>query len=87
MGAEERLAAALLSRSMHFLPSGKVRVLLDQALPDDRPGPHSVGYVQRLEGGGLLVRLIDTEAGRTARVLLDEDLVDVGVEDNAVWLR
>jgi hypothetical protein len=44
---------------------------------DDTPadaGPHLAGYVERLTPGAVQIKLVSTEAGRTARALLEDQL-------------
>jgi hypothetical protein len=56
----------------------KVKVQLAQSvndLPHGRP-LYTVGEATVYVGGAVLVRLIDTEAGRTAAELLREDMID-----------
>jgi hypothetical protein len=56
-------------------PGTKLRVHLEQNV-DGRP-LHAVGSAEVFEGGLALLKLIDTEAGRTAAELLREDCLDV----------
>ena len=44
-----------------------------------RAGPHTVGWIERPAPGELRIRLLPTEAGRTARALLEEDMLDVAL--------
>lgn len=77
------------------LPLGTVlRVWLDQNVefypgkPD--PGPHPVGKAEVMDDGRLAVWLIEaTTAGRTAKGLVADDILDFVVEGDppAVWLR
>jgi hypothetical protein len=84
MTAEEVIAAQL-ERRLGSVPLGqRVRVMLDQPIVDQtthrpRPGPHIAGYVERLTDQ-VRIRLSPTEAGRTARALLEDQLLDVVLE-------
>jgi hypothetical protein len=56
--------------------------MLEQLIVDHTgrplPGPHPVGWVLRDTPGGVQIRLLSTtEAGRTAKALLEEELLDV----------
>jgi hypothetical protein len=43
------------------------------------PGPHIAGWVQRTSPDALTVRILDTVRGKTARALIDEELLDAVV--------
>jgi hypothetical protein len=78
--AEEVIAAGL---ELVSVPSGqRIRLMLDQPIVDQtthrpRPGPHIAGYVERIGPDQVRIRLSPTEAGRTARALLEDQLLDV----------
>lgn len=69
------------------------RVWLDQtveAFGQRNKGPHSVGKAEALGDGRLALWLTgDTAAGRTARGLLADDMLDVLLEGEPleVWVR
>ncbi len=55
-----------------------------------RPGPHGVGRAEVMDDGRLAVWLTEaSHAGRDARALISDDMVDVSVEGEppVVWLR
>ena len=80
MTAEEVIAAGLARRVGSLTPGHRHRLMLEQVVSDGfggwRSGPHTVGWLER-SPGGVRVRLVSTEAGRTARALLEEQLLDV----------
>ena len=41
--------------------------------------PHPVGTVERSAPGDLRIKVFDTQAGREARALLEDDLVDIRI--------
>jgi hypothetical protein len=57
--------------------------MLEQLIVDHTgrplPGPHPVGWVLRHTPGAVLIRLLSTDAGRTARALLEEEILDVAL--------
>ncbi len=57
-------------------PGIKLRLEIDQII-DRRPGPHRAGRAEVLEDGRLALSFVDTEAGRTARALVADDILDV----------
>jgi hypothetical protein len=78
----EQLIAAALSHRLGELPLGRLRIMLDELIIDQtthrpRPGPHIAGYVERIAPDQVRIRLSPTEAGRTARALLEDQLLDV----------
>jgi hypothetical protein len=77
----EDVIAAQLERRIGSLSLGHRHLIyLEQIVYDGvrwKAGPHPVGTVERASPGGIRVRLLDTEAGRTARALLAEELLDV----------
>jgi hypothetical protein len=81
MRAEEAIAAQLERQLGSLSPGHRHRVLLEQVVDDGfgryRNGPHTVGWVERVAPDHLMIRLIPTKAGRTARALLEEDMLDV----------
>ena len=82
MTPEEVLVAGLERQLGRLSPGHRHPVLLEQVVSDGfggwRDGPHPVGWVERVSPGGVRIRLLaSTEAGRTARVLLEEQLIDV----------
>jgi hypothetical protein len=80
--AEEVIASAL-EHQVRRLSMGTCYVLsLEQPVPDLvhhalRPGPHPVGWLERLTPSELRIRLVPIKAGQTTRALLEEDLPDV----------
>ena len=85
-------AELVLAEWADDLPAGKCRIYLHQTIRDhlnqDSPGPHPVGWVRQLPDGRVQVRLIDaTRAGRDARALLEEGMVDVRVDGDVVRLE
>jgi hypothetical protein len=85
MPAEEFIAAQLESR-LGSLPAGtRLRVELDQDVFDGirwRAGPHPIGWVERSMPDELRVKLIPTTAGREARALVEERLLDIVVSSD-----
>ena len=80
MTAEETLAAKLAHQVGSLTPSVRHRIYLEEVVDDGfggwRAGPHVVGWVESTPGG-VKIRLVNTEAGRTARALLADDLLEV----------
>ena len=72
---------AQLERRLASLPLGtRLRLMLEQDVFDGvrwRAGPHVAGWLERPTPDELRIRLLSTAAGRTARALLDEELLDV----------
>jgi hypothetical protein len=91
MTAEEMLAQGLEGQ-LAQLPSGqRLRLMLDQPIVDQtthrlRPGPHVSGWVEKLAPDRVRIRLVPTEAGRTAAALLEDQLLDVVLERDSVRL-
>jgi hypothetical protein len=89
------VGSVYLVDSPRRLPAGTLLgVMLDQNVMDrfgrNHPGPHSAGRCEVLADGRLALSLTRySEAGRTARGLLDIDALDVTVEGDplVVWLR
>ena len=52
-----------------------------------RPGPHPVGTVEQFAPGELRIKVFDTQAGREARALLEDDLVDIRVDRTEIHLE
>lgn len=81
MTAEEAIAAQLARRLGSLSAGHRHPVLLEQVVSDGvgrwRNGPHPVGWVERTAPGGIRIRLVSTAAGRTARALMEEELLDV----------
>jgi hypothetical protein len=80
---EDAIAEAIAANA-HGLRSG-ARLLLDQVVPDvgghPIPGPHLVGRVDFDGDYRPAVRLTrSTRAGRTARVLVEEGLLDLVID-------
>lgn len=79
--AEEVIAEQLVLRVGSLTPGHRHPIMLEQVAPDGlggwRDGPHPVGWLERLSPHGVRVRLVRTAAGRTARALLGEQLLDV----------
>jgi hypothetical protein len=79
----EEAIVAQLERRIGSLPLGaRLRIMLDQPIVDRtthrlRPGPHIAGYVERLGPDHVKIRLMPTEAGRTAAALVEDQLLDV----------
>jgi hypothetical protein len=78
----EEVIAAQLERRPGSLPLGtRLTLMLEQLIVDHtgrpHPGPHPVGWVLRHTPGGVQIRLLSTESGRTARALLEAELLDV----------
>lgn len=83
MTAEEVIAAQL-GRRLGSLPLGtRLTLMLEQLIVNHTgrplPGPHPVGWVLRHTPGEVQVRQLSTEAGRTARALLEDQLLDVAL--------
>jgi hypothetical protein len=80
MTAEQAIAAQLALRVGSLVPGHRHRLVLEQVVEDGvgrwRNGPHTIGWVER-SSGGVRIKLVPTAAGRTARALLAEDLLDV----------
>ena len=82
MTAEEVIAAQLERRIGSVPLQTRLRITLDQPVFDGtrwRAGPHTVGSVERPTPGALQIWLLPTEAGRTARALLEDQLLDVAL--------
>jgi hypothetical protein len=82
MTSAEEVIASQLERRLGSVPSGRLRIMLDQPIVDQtthrpRPGPHIAGYLERIAPDQVRIRLSPTEAGRTARALLEDQLLDV----------
>ena len=77
----EAVIASALERRLGSLPLGtRLRLMLEQLVYDGvrwRAGPHVVGWLERPAPSELRIRLLSTQAGRTARALLEEELLDV----------
>ena len=79
----EEVIASQLERRLGSLPLGtRLRLMLEQVIVDHTgsrwlPGPHIAGWLERPAPSELRIRLLSTEAGRTARALLEEELLDV----------
>ncbi len=77
----EAVIAAQLEPGLGSLPMGRrLRLMLEQDVYDGvrwRAGRHIVGCAERLTPAEMRIRLVDTEAGRMAAALLEEDLLDV----------
>lgn len=86
MTAEETIASQLERRISSLSAGHRHRVLLDQVVDDGfggfMNGPHVVGWVERVAPDHVMIRLVPTKAGRTARALLEEDLLDVVLSDS-----
>ena len=86
MTAEETIASRLERRIGSISAGHRHRVLLEQVVDDGtgryRNGPHTVGWVEGVAPDHVMIRLIPTKAGRTARALLEEDLLDVVLSDS-----
>ena len=79
--AEAVIASALEPR-LGSLPLGtRLTLMLEQLIVDHtgswHPGPHIAGWLERPAPSELRIRLLSTGAGRTARALLEEELLDV----------
>lgn len=83
----------ILSSSRRLAPGIVLPVRLDLiAGPyyNQRPGPHGVGGAEVMDDGRLAVWITEASyAGRDARALISDDMVDVSVEGEppVVWLR
>jgi hypothetical protein len=81
----EAVIAAQLERRIGSVPLGtRLRLILEQPVYDGvrhvyRPGPHPIGWLERPTPDELRIRLAPTSAGRTARALLEEELLDIVV--------
>jgi hypothetical protein len=80
--AEEVIASALESQLSRLSMGSRHLLMLEQPVYDGvrhvlRPGPHRIGWLERPTPSELRIRLIPTEAGRTARALLEDELLDV----------
>ena len=77
----ERVIASALERRIGSLPLGtRLRLMLHEDVFDGirwRTGPHVAGWVERPRLSELRIRTMPTAAGRTARGLLEEELLDV----------
>jgi hypothetical protein len=80
-GTAEEVIASQLERRLGSLPLGtRLRLMLEEVVYDGvrwRAGPHVVGWLERPTPDELRIRLLSTAAGRTARALLEEELLDV----------
>jgi hypothetical protein len=75
MGTQRFMAEPLGAERL--TPGVTLRVELDQSV-DRRPGPYLVGRAEVLQDGRLAIWLTEaSEAGRTARGLLADDVLDV----------
>jgi hypothetical protein len=81
MSAETMIAAAIAGKADGLRPGA--RILLEQQVVDDQnrriPGPHTVGKLLG-RADEPVVRLVSTAAGRTARALVEEEMLDVVVD-------
>jgi hypothetical protein len=82
MSAEEIIASALESQVSRLSMGSRHLLMLDQPVMDRvrhvlRPGPHVAGWLERPTPDQLRIRLLPIEAGRTARALLEDELLDV----------
>jgi hypothetical protein len=77
----EEAVAAQLERQLGRLPLGtRLRLMLEEPVYDGvrwRTGPHIAGWLERPMPDRLVIRLMPIEAGRTARALLEDELLDV----------
>jgi hypothetical protein len=77
----EEVIAAQLERRLSSLPLGtRLGLMLEQNVYDGvrwRARPHVAGWLARLAPDGMVIRLLSTAAGTTARALLEEELLDV----------
>ncbi|HEX5937150.1 MAG TPA: hypothetical protein VFZ75_05600 [Actinomycetota bacterium] len=80
MRAEQAIAAQLARQVGSLTPGHRHLIRLEQVAPNGvggwRNGPHPVGWLA-VSSDGLKIRLVSTAAGRTARALLEEDLLDI----------
>jgi hypothetical protein len=83
MNAEEVIAAQLERRLGSLALGHRHPLLLEELVSDGfggwKAGPHTVGWVERPTPGAVQIRLLSTEAGRTARALLEEEILDVAL--------
>jgi hypothetical protein len=92
MTSAEEFIAAGLERQLGSVPSGRrLLLVLDAPITDRRthrqlPGPHVCGWLEKLGPDRVKIRLVPTEAGRTARALLEEELLDVALSRDSVRL-
>jgi hypothetical protein len=89
MSAEEIIASALERQLSRLSMGSRHLLMLEQPVMDRvrhvlRPGPHRIGWLERPTPSELRIRLIPTEAGKTARALLEEELLDVVVSHDQV---
>jgi hypothetical protein len=80
---EDVIAAHLARRIGSLSLCHRHLIYLEQIVSDGvggwKPAPHPVGWVERRTPGGVRVRLVDTEAGRTGAALLEDELLDVAL--------
>ena len=81
MTAEEIIASALERRIGSVPLQTRLKITLEQPVLDytGRPLSNVAGWVERHTPGGVQIRLLSTEAGRTARALLEDQLLDVAL--------
>jgi hypothetical protein len=93
MTAEEILAAQLAHQLGRLKWGTRYRLQLEQEVTDHvrrsmGPGPHSVGWVARTSRPEELVaRFVDTRAGRHARAMIEDELLDVVIRDSPPRIR
>jgi hypothetical protein len=77
------------SEPLPLRPGVTLPLVLEQEVSDGlrrHPGPHRVGTAESYEGGRLLLKVLDTEAGQVAEAMIEEQLLDLKVQDGSVWL-
>ena len=78
-GGSEPTPGAVLPVRLHHTVANHVG--------DSEPGPHPVGKAETLPDGRLSLWLADTKAGRTARALLEDEIVDCYVSGSPPAVR
>lgn len=85
MTAEQKIAEQLQLRVGSLVPGARHRMVLEQVVLDGvgrwQRGPHPIGWVERMSDG-LMLKLANTAATRTAAALLEDDLLDVALSDS-----
>jgi hypothetical protein len=81
MTAEEVIVSTLQRRLGSLPLQTRLRLMLEDEPVFDGvrwyAGPHPIGWLERPAPDRMVIRLVPTAAGRTARALLEEELLDV----------
>lgn len=89
MTAEDVIASALEPQVGRLSMGSRHLIMLEMPVMDTvrhflRPGPHVAGWVERPTPYELRIRLAPVSAGKTARALLEERLLDIVLSSDRV---